>query len=76
MGNVASGMPFALECRVHRWLWAGGLSASAAALALSFYLGAVSSTVWPEQTVVADEMDLSSDFDSMLFGIGFDGEVT
>jgi hypothetical protein len=59
------------------WLWAGGVSATVASMALSFYLGTANPAVWPTETAAAeDAAELSSDFDSMLFGIAFDGEAT
>lgn len=52
--------------------WIGGLGAAAASLLVCFYLGAANPGVWPgaDPTEAGDEPGL----DSMLLGIGFDGD--
>lgn len=57
------------------WRWAAGASAAAASLVVSFYIGTTSGDIWPSSSG-PDDNGAYVEFDSMLFGIGFDGGLT
>lgn len=64
----------AVRVRAAWWTWAGGFGAAAASLVLCFYLGTASPQVWPERGPQAGAGDSFGGIDSMIFGIGFEGD--
>lgn len=57
------------------WRWLAGASVAAASLVLSFYIGTTAADIWPSAGG-SDDSGAYAEFDSMLFGIGFDGGLT
>lgn len=64
----------AVRVRAAWWTWAGGIGAAAASLVLCFYLGTANPQVWPERGPGAGGSDSFGGIDSMIFGIGFEGD--
>ena len=64
-----------LDPRGFWWRWFAGASAAAASLVLSFYMGTTAADIWPSANG-PDDSGAYAEFDSMLFGIGFDGGLT